>query len=369
MADIFISYASSDRERARQLADSLAHRGYEVWWDRTIPPGRVFDEVIQEALHAAKCVIVLWSAASVRSNWVKTEAAEGMSPERLVPAFIERVPAPIEFKRIQAAELTDWDGDEDHPEYRKLLASVDHLLRRPRGRDAPPPPISLEQQTHRPARRSSRTGWLAGAVLVIALAGGGGYLLGQRGAGPTAPADPGTRRASAPETTGASSAATPPPVERERVASSSPPSKAGRLNLLAPENGGEIVIAANERWAATIDGKEDSYAWVDDGQAVYGFKDGRAATFDTFALLIPGANDGNVAEFELLAGNDGPTGHFTSLGTFKTENIRIMKEPYQAYAFAPVKAKYLKFVPLKAHSGSRNAMFAYEFRLLGSLDQ
>ena len=141
MADIFISYASSDRERARQLADSLASRGYKVWWDRTIPPGRVFDEVIQEALHAAKCVIVLWSAQSVRSNWVKTEAAEGASLGRLVPALVERVLPPIEFKRIQAADLNDWTGDEDHAEFRKLLASVDRLLRQPAGAPAQAPPI------------------------------------------------------------------------------------------------------------------------------------------------------------------------------------------------------------------------------------
>ncbi|HEU5284393.1 MAG TPA: toll/interleukin-1 receptor domain-containing protein, partial [Burkholderiales bacterium] len=64
MADIFISYASPDRETARTLAERLGELGHSVWWDRTIPPGRQFDEVIQEALHAARCVIVLWSAQS-----------------------------------------------------------------------------------------------------------------------------------------------------------------------------------------------------------------------------------------------------------------------------------------------------------------
>jgi TIR domain len=50
MADIFISYASQDRDRAKALADALAAQGSSVWWDRVIPPGRVFDEVIEEAL-------------------------------------------------------------------------------------------------------------------------------------------------------------------------------------------------------------------------------------------------------------------------------------------------------------------------------
>ena len=367
MADIFISYASSDRERARQLADGLARRGYKVWWDRTIPPGRVFDEVIQEALHAARCVIVLWSAQSVRSNWVKTEAAEGASAERLVPALIERVPPPIEFKRIQAADLTDWNGDEDHAEYRKLVASVDELLARPlRTPAAPAEPISLT--THTPARRALRAPSLIAGIVVALAVGVGGYLLGQRhgtpaadvAPGPSSPA-PAAPAASTQPVAPATGAADAPSQAATRV-------KTGRVNLLSPENGGEVVIASHERWNATIDGKEDTYAYVDNGQGVYAFKDGRAATFDTFAVLIPGAADSNLAEFELLAGNDGPGGNFTSIGVFKTQNIRVMKEPYQAFHFAPVKAKFLKFRPLKAFNGSNAVVAAYEFQLLGSLD-
>jgi len=64
MSDIFISYASEDRERARLLADALSQNGWSVWWDRTIPPGKEFDQVIEEALDAAKCVVVLWSKTS-----------------------------------------------------------------------------------------------------------------------------------------------------------------------------------------------------------------------------------------------------------------------------------------------------------------
>ena len=53
MSDIFISYTSSDREKAKILAEVLEEQGWSVWWDRKIPPGRSFDEVITEALDAA----------------------------------------------------------------------------------------------------------------------------------------------------------------------------------------------------------------------------------------------------------------------------------------------------------------------------
>jgi hypothetical protein len=368
MADIFISYASSDRERARQLADALASRGYKVWWDRTIPPGRVFDEVIQEALHAAKCVIVLWSAQSVRSNWVKTEAAEGASLGRLVPALIERVLPPIEFKRIQAAELADWTGAEDHTEFRKLLASVDRLLQQPAGTQSAPMPLA--EQTHRPPRSSARTAWLVVGIAALAAVAGGGYWLGQRESASAPPAASGSPASAEPgQPTATEQPAQPAaPATAPATTGSPAPPAAGRINLLSPENGGEIVTASNERWIYTVDGKEDTYAWVDNGQAVYAFKDGRAATFDTFAVLIPGTNDANLAQFELLAGNDGPDGSFTPIGTFKTQNTRIMKQPYQEFRFTPVKARYLKLRPLKAHSGGSGAVLGYEFQLIGTLD-
>ena len=68
MSDIFISYSSSDRAKARALAQQLEQEGWSAWWDRTIPPGQSFSVVLEEALAAARCVVVLWSPASVDSD-------------------------------------------------------------------------------------------------------------------------------------------------------------------------------------------------------------------------------------------------------------------------------------------------------------
>ena len=72
--EIVIIYANEDEARVEPLARLLEATGWSVWWDRDIPVGRTFDEVIEEALDAARCVIVVWTEESVASRWVKTRA-------------------------------------------------------------------------------------------------------------------------------------------------------------------------------------------------------------------------------------------------------------------------------------------------------
>src|SRR5262245_62607998 len=100
MADVFISYASEDRARARALAEALAGYGWSVWWDRNIPLGKSFDEVIEQALAQARCVIVLWSRVSVASEWVRNEASEAKRRGILVTVFLEEINASLEFRIV-----------------------------------------------------------------------------------------------------------------------------------------------------------------------------------------------------------------------------------------------------------------------------
>jgi hypothetical protein len=134
MSDIFISYTSSDRPKARELGKRLEQEGWSVWWDRKIPPGQSFDKVIEEALNAARCVVVLWSTTSCLSDWVKNEAAEGNRRGILVPAFIEDTSLPFEFRRIQAANLVDWEKPSPGNELNQFLDAIRRVL----GGEGPP---------------------------------------------------------------------------------------------------------------------------------------------------------------------------------------------------------------------------------------
>ena len=128
---IFISYASEDRASAESLAGALTQRGWSVWWDRSIPPGKVFADVIEAALADAKCVIVLWSKNSVTSGWVKAEAADALERQILIPALIEEVRIPLEFRRLQAARLLDWSGSTSHSGFESLVGSIAGILGKP----------------------------------------------------------------------------------------------------------------------------------------------------------------------------------------------------------------------------------------------
>jgi hypothetical protein len=124
MTDVFISYASEDRERARNLASALETRGWSVWWDRKIIAGQTFDQVIEHELETAKCVVVLWSRNSIISEWVKNEAAVAAERGVLVPALIDDVKIPLEFRRKQTADLVNWDGAPSHNGFQALCDGV-----------------------------------------------------------------------------------------------------------------------------------------------------------------------------------------------------------------------------------------------------
>ena len=149
MADIFISYARFDHERAKALAEALEKEDYSVWWDPKIPPGKTFDEVIAEALGNAKCVVVLWSKESVKSEWVKEEASVAKRRKILVPALIDDVELPLGFGLIQAADLTEWEQGNPHSDFDSMIEAIAAIVGRPPaeepGEDVkskPSPPIT-----------------------------------------------------------------------------------------------------------------------------------------------------------------------------------------------------------------------------------
>jgi hypothetical protein len=127
MADIFVSYAREDEARARVVAAQLESRGWSVFWDRRIPTGQDFGEYIQQQINTARCIVVLWSKASVASRFVRDEATEGLDG-RLVPALIEPVREPLGFRQLQTADLRDWHGEQPHAQFDWFADSIATII-------------------------------------------------------------------------------------------------------------------------------------------------------------------------------------------------------------------------------------------------
>jgi hypothetical protein len=95
-ARVFLSYTKSDQAAARDIADALKRAGVHVWLgDWELGPGDSLREHIGSAASSSDCILVLLSAASVESRWVRQEINFALSREledraiRLIPVLIE----------------------------------------------------------------------------------------------------------------------------------------------------------------------------------------------------------------------------------------------------------------------------------------
>jgi TolB-like protein len=124
LPDIFLSYSREDQATARRFAEEFAAAGLDVWWDAALRSGDAYDEVLENALRAAKAVVVLWSRTSVVSRYVRAEATVGDRNKTLMPVMIEPCERPLRFHLTQTADLSQWTGDAADAAWQAFLAEV-----------------------------------------------------------------------------------------------------------------------------------------------------------------------------------------------------------------------------------------------------
>jgi hypothetical protein len=124
MADIFISYESSDRPRAEALRSWFEELGWSVWIDREINVGEGWEHRIEKELSHARLVVVLWGAQARRSEWVQREAEVAQSDGRLLQIHATGLPLLSPFDKLQAVRMQSWSGEAEHSERARLLAAV-----------------------------------------------------------------------------------------------------------------------------------------------------------------------------------------------------------------------------------------------------
>jgi tetratricopeptide (TPR) repeat protein len=183
MASVFLSYDRDDSDRARHFARALEKAGHQVWWDLHVRGGAQFSKVIEEALKAADAVVVLWSANSIESAWVRDEAGAGRDSGRLVPVTIDGTLAPLGFRQFQTIDLSSWRGRGSPQGLRTLLADIDANSAGETEAAAPTTAQTTKRQTTRAFSPSSLT-LLVGVLVGLVAAGGAYWFMARGNAGP-----------------------------------------------------------------------------------------------------------------------------------------------------------------------------------------
>lgn len=131
MTDVFISYAHDDRVIAERLAGALRKCGCVVWWPFESNPGDASEPATEDAFKAARCVLVLWSRASVDKPRLAEHAARAARRRALISVLIDDLKPPFVFPPAQVLPLTEASGAVTDLGLQRLLAAVARRLDRP----------------------------------------------------------------------------------------------------------------------------------------------------------------------------------------------------------------------------------------------
>lgn len=168
MARVFLSYDREDRTKAQAIAKALERAGHFAWWDLHIKGGAEYGLEIEKALEQSDAIVVLWSAHSINSTWVRDEAASGRDSGRLIPVMIDLVSPPMGFRQYQNLEFSSWKGRGKPPRMAELLASIDALGER-ESSSGPVKPVrgSSGLADHRQAIPSLNWWWIVAGLFVL----------------------------------------------------------------------------------------------------------------------------------------------------------------------------------------------------------
>lgn len=122
---VFFSYSRSDADFVLKVAKALRKEGRHIWVDQLdIPKGGRWDEEVEKALKASRCLLVALSPASSQSQNVLDEVSYALDEKKVViPILLQSGNIPFRLKRLQYIDFT---GDFDDA-YQQLIATLNAL--------------------------------------------------------------------------------------------------------------------------------------------------------------------------------------------------------------------------------------------------
>jgi len=162
MSEVFISYASADKEIAECICGALENAGISCWIaPRNIEPGTDYPTALVEAIHSAHVLLLVLTESAAASPHILSEVGHAFSgKKRIIPFRISQKALPEDLEYFLS--LTQWldapDGCTDKNLQRLIEATRAALAGEP-GPQALPPV-------------KNRARWLAGAACVLLLIAG-----------------------------------------------------------------------------------------------------------------------------------------------------------------------------------------------------
>jgi len=178
--DVFVSYASRDRERVLPIIERLEAAGVKVWIDREgISGGASYALEIAEAIEQARAILLMCSETSLASRNVKQEIALGWRFEKpYLPLLLEPVGIPKDvaywLEAAQWVEVLDQPEAVWFPKLAEALArlGIENHLDDPTTRRARPLLVGREREQAMLRERLSEM--LAGRGRVVLVGGEAG---------------------------------------------------------------------------------------------------------------------------------------------------------------------------------------------------
>jgi hypothetical protein len=156
MAVVFVGYAKKDDAAAAAIVDALLHNGMEASSADATEP--LAAPRLQAAITSARCMIILWSDAAARSQFVQQEMQhliKAWSSNRLLLAALDDTPLPIGLRDLAAIRINDASDSGA----RELVESARAI-------------VSVPEPTLAPAAPKSRKLWaiVAAGIVVLGIA-------------------------------------------------------------------------------------------------------------------------------------------------------------------------------------------------------
>jgi len=115
--DAFLSYASEDRELAKQIVEKLRLNDFIIWYDvEQIAPGESFRFALAEGLKASRHFIALLTPAYTKRKWTQREVdLFDLTADRTRRRILGIQVGPIKAKKIdqvfRVSQWIQWNGD------------------------------------------------------------------------------------------------------------------------------------------------------------------------------------------------------------------------------------------------------------------